>query len=241
MSNPIHGAKKREWWNETWNPITGCSRVSAGCEHCYAHRIYERFPDVIHGHEWLMGGNAPSPFSKLLFHEDRLRNPMMWKKPRRIFVGSMTDFLHEDVDRGWLEEIWHIMGSRCPQHQFYLLSKRPENAPEKMAGLPSLPNVHIGVTVESQEYAERIDYLFDIPGGDFVSVEPMLGPVRIFNMFNIRQVICGAETGPGARTMNFEWARALKKQCALMGIPFWQKSAGRGVDVPADLDVMELP
>lgn len=253
MNNPIQCAKKREWWNETWNPITGCTRVSAGCEHCYAHGMYDRFPDVIHGHEWFMStfqengelkqepDDGPIPFSKLVFHEDRLLNPTTWKKPRRVFVGSMTDFLHKDVDRGWLEDIWHIMGSHCPQHQFYLLTKRPENAPKKMAGLHELPNVHIGVTVESWNYERRVHYLHTIPGGDFVSVEPMLSIVVIPVISDVKWLICGAETGPGARPMNLEWARALKQQCADAGVPFWMKSPGRGVDVPADLDVMELP
>lgn len=238
MNNPISGAKKRQWWNETWNPITGCTRVSAGCEHCYAHGMYERFPEVIHGRNEMRHG--PIQFSNLVFHADRQLTPIMLAHSRRVFVGSMTDFLHEQVEPEWLARIWDTMRA-CQRHQYYLLTKRPQNASKKMAGLPALPNVHIGVTVEAQEYVRRIDDLLRIPGGDFVSVEPMLGPVVIPDFAAVKWVICGAETGPKARPMNLEWARALKRQCADAGVPFWHKSAGRGVDVPADLDVMELP
>jgi protein gp37 len=180
-NNPL-GRTDNAWWDRSWNPITGCTRTSPGCLNCYAHRTYERFPDVIHG---LGIGTSdcefdrePIPFSTLVFHPDRVNWPHRWQKPKRVFVCSMSDFLHEQVEPEWLEQIWNVMAS-CQQHTFYFVTKRPENAPEKMAGLPTLPNVHIGVTVESYEYEHRIDLLGKIPGGDFVSIEPMLGPVDI--------------------------------------------------------------
>jgi len=242
-SNPL-GRKDNAWWDVTWNPITGCTRVSPGCQHCYAHNQYDRFPVVIHG----LGvgtydcpyDREPIPFSALVFHADRLSLPLHWKKPRRVFVCSMSDFLHEQVRPEWLAQMWTVF-STCQQHSFYLLTKRPENAPAKMAGLPTLPNVHIGVTVESYEYERRIDLLGDIPGGSFVSVEPMLSAViRVMPPY-VTWVICGAETGPSARPIDLDMAYRLRRQCADAGIPFWFKSAGRGVTIPEDLDVMEVP
>jgi protein gp37 len=229
---------KIEWTDETWNPITGCTPISEGCQNCYAKRMANRL-------KGRYGYSKDDPF-KVTYHPGRLAQPLKWKKPRKIFVCSMGDIFHPDVKREWAEEVWNIM-ARCPQHTFIILTKRPENAP--MADNWWFPNIWLGVTAENQKRANvRIPILLRIPAAVlFVSVEPMLSEIYLTDIpiinsdvtMNVLKrasvfsphidwVICGAETGPGARYMDPAWARALHYQCRFDDVPFFFKKASAG-------------
>lgn len=229
-----------EWCDATWNPITGCSPCSPGCEHCYAKRMAERFPQT---HGYAVGGDcdelAPVPFERVLFHPDRLDQPSRWRKPRRIFVCSMGDLFHPHVSNGWRAVVFGEMQD-ADQHTFMVLTKRPE-AMEYWAKnwWPSIePNVWLGVTVCNQAEADaKIPALLRTPAERrFVSIEPMLGPVSLgvpiegpgtltaLDLLDL--VIVGGETGPGARPMRHEWACDVLDQCDAAGVSFFYKGAG---------------
>jgi len=249
-------AKTRiEWAEVVWNPVSGCTPISEGCQNCYAKRMANRL-------RGRCGYPADEPF-KVTLHEDRLGEPLRWKKPRRVFVCSMGDLFHESVPESWILAVYTAM-EKCPQHTFLLLTKRIHIAAEvlnKFTGRSwPLPNVWLGVTAENQQRAdERIPILLQIPAAvRFVSIEPMLGPVNLnFIGFDgvrpisafgrcsyhthlykteclcnsprsvgIDWVICGGETGPGARPMHPEWVRSLRDQCQAAGISFFLKSWG---------------
>ncbi len=261
---------KIEWAEETWNPVTGCTPVSAGCENCYARRMATRL-------RGRCGYPADEPF-KVTLHEDRLGEPLRWKQPRKVFVCSMSDLFHPDVPDEFIARIWWVMGqcagyldpSRYRGHTFIILTKRPERMQKWLNGWNDretrrqwiesfgevydwmsgpkywpdvLPNVWLGVTAENQQRAdERIPILLKIPAAvRFVSVEPMLGPValdavcaatdgymqKIKTLLDgIDWVICGGESGPGARPMHPDWARSLRDQCQAAGVPFFFKQWG---------------
>jgi len=230
---------KIEWCDEVWNPVTGCTPISEGCQHCYAKRMARR----LHGRCGYP--DFPKEFS-VTFHQDRLDLPMKWKKPRRIFIDSMGDFFHDGVDTHWIDDVLEVIGA-CPQHYFMILTKRSENIERKLyevteahgcrelGGGDYLPNLWLGVTVENREYEKRVSDLLAIPAAvRFVSVEPMLGPVDLtYAAFNgadslsaiagVDWVIAGPETGPGARPCNPEWIEDLGRQCKSAWVPFFDK------------------
>lgn len=238
-----------EWTDATWNPITGCTPVSEGCEHCYAKRMANRF-------KGRFGYPDDDPF-RVTFHEDRLYEPMSWKKPRRVFVCSMGDLFHEDVQLDWIEQIFERM-REYDLHEYMLLTKRPSRVLEYWKWRKEIwlgghmtsrwpNNVWLGVTAENQRTAdERIPILLQTPAAvRFVSVEPMLGPVAIQTYLpatlprldraisgtrgaDLDWVICGGESGPGARPMHPNWARSLRDQCATARVPFFFKQWGGG-------------
>lgn len=234
---------KIEWCQESWNPVTGCSPVSEGCQNCYARRMAQRL-------KGRYGYPADDPF-RVTFHPDRLDQPLKWKKPRLIFVCSMGDLFHSKVKSQWLAHIWSTI-HRCPQHFFLLLTKRPERMVNWINTISwydteTAKNVGLGVTAENQKRAdERIPILLQIPAAvRFVSLEPMLGPVdlkpyffdwnaglHIKKMDSLIWVICGGETGPGARAMHPDWPRLIRNQCQKARVPFFFKSWGR--HVPAE-------
>ena len=245
-------ATKIEWATESWNPITGCTPVSEGCEHCYARRMAKRL-------RGRCGYPVEEPF-RVTFHPDKLDQPMKWKKPRMIFVCSMGDLFHEDVKNGWLADIFDTMAdARCEHHTFLILTKRPERwhdfmyfVEEFWAGDTAFNtnmsildrpgnNIWLGVSAENQKHSdERIPVLLQIPAERrFVSIEPMLGPVDLahwlfepkWNDFsdlkkNIDWVIVGGESGPGARPMHPDWPRSIRDQCQAAGVPFFFKQWG---------------
>jgi protein gp37 len=219
---------KIEWTESTWNPITGCSKISEGCEHCYAERIVKRFPHIY-----------PNGF-KPTFHEKRLSDPLKWKKPRRIFVCSMGDLFHEDVPIEWVYRVFNVM-KWCPQHTFLLLTKRPARAkamletlthfyyPEERDPITAyFPHVWLGVTIETSKHSHRAITLLNTHiAHRFVSLEPLLGPMNIESFIWYRSwVIVGGETGPGAREMKPEWVRDIRDTCADFGVPFFFKKWG---------------
>ena len=231
---------------ETWNPITGCSPVSAGCENCYAERISKRFG-------W--------PWGSPVFHPERLDQPSRRKKPRAIFVCSMGDLFHEEVYLTWLDFISDVMREN-PRHLFLVLTKRPARMQEMMKRIWTrdehtyfnwpLPNLWLGVTAENQKTAdERIPILLEIPAAKrFVSVEPMLEAIDLSGHGSVHcpdaiglvdWIICGGESGPKARPMKWEWAANLLGQCEEAAVPFFMKQMSGRKPIPADLDVKEFP
>ena len=230
-------ATKIEWATHTWNPVTGCTKISAGCKNCYAERIARRF--------------YSEPFDVVKLHPDRLEEPEHWKKPRRVFVCSMSDLFHKDVPDEFIEKVFMVMELKARQHTFMILTKRPVRMKEFMDGHHECVQSHIwlGVTAENQELAnERIPILLQAPAVNrFVSVEPMLeridlvetGALSIYvsggGVGNIPLsrgienngldwVICGGESGSGARPHPpYIDIRYLKDQCQSSGIPFFLK------------------
>lgn len=227
---------KIEWCDETWNPITGCTPISEGCKNCYAERMTKRLAGRF-------GYPRIDPFSPAMWHEDQLNKPLKWKKPRKVFVCSMGDIFHDDVYLWQIDAILEVI-SACPQHTFLLLTKRPENIDRKiyttnpiepcreLGGGDYLPNVWIGVTVENQKQADirtpellKSEFARLCPVR-FVSVEPMLGSVQFAIADGLDWVICGGETGPGARLMRNEWVLYLLNQCKTSDVPFFFKQWG---------------
>lgn len=237
---------KIEWTDETWNPITGCTPISTGCAHCFAKRMSRRLAGR-HGYP-----EAPHHFD-VTFHPDRLEQPLHWKKPRKIFVCSMSDLFHPLVKLEWQLAVLDII-KRCPQHTFQILTKRPIQTAMlyECTGWEPPGNVWLGVTAENQKQADkRIPILLRIPAAKrFVSIEPCLGPIDIerftvcpfCNMPDawhssqleckcghlLDWVIVGAETGPGKRTMDLDWARSIRDQCQVAGAAYFFKKDSDG-------------
>lgn len=218
------GSTKIEWCEKSWNPITGCSPVSEGCRNCYARRMAYRL-------KGRYGYPKDDPF-RVTFHVDRLEEPLHWWKPSRIFVCSMGDLFHKDVDSKWLKDIFSIIRV-CSHHIFLILTKRPQNINKKYFeyfGLKLYSHVWLGVSVENQKTAdERIPILLQIPAAKrFVSCEPLLSEIDLGKLSdpNISWCIVGGETGPKAKPMNPDWVRSLRDQCQSAGVPFFFKKWG---------------
>jgi protein gp37 len=206
-----------EWTEATWNPVTGCTQVSPGCAHCYAKTFAERFQGVP-GHPYEMG-------FELTLRPDRLRQPLEWKRPRLIFVNSMSDLFHEDVPEEYVRQIFDVMAD-AHWHTFQVLTKRAERLEELADRLPWPSNVWMGVSVENQRWTARIDHLRRVPAAvRFLSCEPLLGPLDL-DLEGIDWVIVGGESGHGARPMQLEWARAIRQRCESAGVPFFFKQWG---------------
>lgn len=206
-----------EWTEATWNPVTGCTEVSPGCAHCYAKTFAERFRGVP-GHPYEMGFD-------LTLRPDRLALPLTWKRPRMIFVNSMSDLFHEEVPTSYVEQVFAAMAA-AHWHTFQVLTKRSERLVELAESLPWPSNVWMGVSVENQRWTTRVDDLRRIPAAvKFLSCEPLLGPLEL-DLADIDWVIAGGESGPGARPMRPEWARSLRDQCTAADVPFFFKQWG---------------
>jgi len=215
---------KIEWTDATWNPVTGCSKVSAGCANCYAERFAERFRGV-KGHPFEQGFD-------LKLWPQRLDWPLNWKEPRRVFVNSMSDLFHEEVPDEYIARVFDVM-ERADRHVFQVLTKRSERMRKwveqyckhkTIAG-----HIWMGVTVERQDYYGRIENLLKVPAKvRFLSLEPLLGPIQLkaHEMRFLQWVIVGGESGPGARQMQKDWAVALRDQCERYKIPFFFKQWG---------------
>ncbi len=207
-----------EWTDATWNPVTGCSKVSAGCKFCYAERLALRLQAM--GQARYAGG-----FSVTL-QDDLLDLPRRWRSPRLVFVNSMSDLFHENVPLRFIERIFETM-SECPQHLFQILTKRSRKLREAAAALPWPGNVWMGVSVEDSRVLSRIDDLVAVPAAvRFLSCEPLIGPLDALPLDGIDWVIVGGESGPGARPMRREWALSVLRQCRSRGVPFFFKQWG---------------
>ena len=207
-----------EWTQATWNPVTGCDKVSPGCAHCYAETFANRFKGVP-GHPYEQG-------FELTLRPERLELPLTWRKPRMIFVNSMSDLFHEDIPDEYVGQVFETM-RRADWHTFQVLTKRPERALKLAEDLTWPANVWMGVSVENRRFLHRLDTLRDIPAAiRFASCEPLLGPLDGINLTDIDWVIAGGESGPRARRMKPEWACALRDACQTVGVPFFFKQWG---------------
>jgi protein gp37 len=207
-----------EWTEATWNPVTGCTKISQGCKHCYAERLAKRLKAM--GVERYRNGFA------ITLHEDLLDLPLRWKRPRVVFVNSMSDLLHEDIPLPFIQAVFRTM-ERCPQHTFQVLTKRNERLREDAPRLPWPPNVWMGVSVESAAVVSRVGDLQQVPAAvRFLSVEPLIGPIESLPLDGIHWVIVGGESGPGARTMDPAWVDSIHAQCQAARVPFFFKQWG---------------
>jgi protein gp37 len=227
-----------EWTDATWNPVTGCTKVSPGCKHCYAERLAERLQ--------AMGNPRYRDGFKLTLHPDQLTLPLRWRDPRRIFVNSMSDLFHEDVPEEFIRRAFEIM-AQADWHIFQVLTKRSRRLAELAPCLPWPSNVWQGVSVENARYTTRVADLVRVPAAvRFLSVEPLLGPIPDLPLKGIAWVIVGGESGPGHRPIRPEWVRAIRDQCADARVAFFfkqwggrtPKSGGRTLD---DREWSEMP
>ncbi len=219
-----------EWTDATWNPVTGCTKVSPGCKHCYAETFAERWRGIP-GHHYEQG------FDLRLWPE-RLQLPYTWKRPRKIFVNSMSDLFHEGVPLEFIQEVFKTMVN-AHWHQYQVLTKRSERLAVLADELGWTENIWAGVSVENAEALYRVGHLRQVPSDvRFLSLEPLLGPLDDLDLMGISWVICGGESGPGARPMDGNWVRDIRDQCVDEGIPFFfkqwggvkKKAAGRELD-----------
>jgi protein gp37 len=219
-----------EWTDASWNPVTGCTQVSPGCDHCYALTFAERFRGVV-GHPYEQG------FDLRLWPE-RLTLPLRWRRPRRIFVNSMSDLFHKDVPTDYIQKVFETM-RKADWHGFQVLTKRPGRLRRIAGGLPWPTNVWMGVSIESREFAWRADYLREVPAAvRFISAEPLLGSLEYVDLQDIDWVISGGESGAGHRPIDEAWVRELRDRCRAHGIAFfhkqwggrWPKQGGRELD-----------
>ncbi len=206
-----------EWTDATWNPVTGCDQISPGCAHCYAKRFAERFKGTP-GHPFEAG------FAVTL-RAERLQQPFSWKRPRRIFVNSMSDLFHPTIPSTYIREVFRVM-EEAYWHTFQILTKRSDRLLEEASSLPWPGNVWMGVSVENNRWRTRVDDLRRIPAEvKFLSCEPLLGPLQL-NLAQIDWVVVGGESGTKARPMRAEWARSVRDQCLSAGVPFFFKQWG---------------
>jgi protein gp37 len=223
-----------EWTDSTWNPVTGCTQVSAGCDHCYALSLahkrlrdtYLKQPPVRNSSE-----DAANPFAVRLW-PDRVSEPLRWRTPRRVFVNSMSDLFHADIPEAFVRELFKVM-LQADHHCFQILTKRPARAArffnrnaELFAGRRMPAHIWLGTSIESQAVAYRAEQLRLVPARvRFLSCEPLLGPLSL-NLRSIRWVIVGGESGRGYRPLCLDWVRAIRDQCLERGVAFFFKQVG---------------
>jgi len=207
-----------EWTDATWNPVTGCSKVSPGCKHCYAERLAKRLK--------AMGqANYRNGFD-LTLQPQMLELPFKWKSPRRIFVNSMSDLFHEAVPTEYIKQVFEVMG-RAHWHQYQVLSKRSKRILQLNKELNWAPQIWMGVSVENEKHTYRIGDLRKTGAQvKFLSLEPLLGPLGKLDLSEIDWAIVGGESGPGARPIDPEWVTEIRDQCLDVGVPFFFKQWG---------------
>ena len=207
-----------EWTEATWNPVTGCDKVSPGCKHCYAERLAGRLR--------AMGQFNYRNGFELTLQEHMLEIPLRWRKPRTIFVNSMSDLFHKRVPTSYIKRVFDVMSS-AHWHQFQVLTKRSERLLKVSPKLSWAENIWMGVSVENQDYDFRIDDLRDTGAHvKFLSLEPLLGPLPALDLAGIDWVIVGGESGPGAREIKRKWVVDIRKQCNRAKVPFFFKQWG---------------
>lgn len=237
-----------EWTDKVWNPTTGCDRVSAGCDHCYALTLAKRLKAMGSPKYQNDGGPRSGPGFAPTMHYQSLDEPLKWRKPRKVFVNSMSDLFHEDISDEFIADVWHVM-AKTPQHTYQILTKRHgrmRSWSRKWHSHPEwstpLPNVWLGVSVEDQKTANlRIPALINTPAAvRFLSCEPLLGPINLYphmpmedyreprdtEEWAIHWVIAGGESGPDARPVDPEWIRSLRDQCNDVQVAFLFKQWG---------------
>ena len=221
-------SSKIEWTESTWNPVRGCTRVSEGCRFCYAERIAARFSGKGMAYEGLAKNTKAGPrwTQEVQIVRELLNEPLKWKKPRRIFVNSMSDLFHEKIELSYIQEVFAVM-EKADRHQFQVLTKRAERLLELNSKLPWPPNVWMGVSVEDERVIDRIDALRQTDAHiKFLSLEPLLGALPNLELDGIDWVIVGGESGPGAREMKKKWVIDIREQCADANVAFFFKQWG---------------
>ena len=209
---------KIEWTQCTWNPVTGCTKISPGCLNCYAERMARRLQ--------AMGQPNYRNGFRVTLHPHMLEMPLLWRQPRTIFVNSMSDLFHQDVPLEYIRQVFDVM-RRTPHHRFQYDNKLTARLAELASELPWPENIWMGVTVESNDYAFRIDHLRQTDAAiRFISFEPLLGPIRECNLREIDWVIVGGESGPGARPMDRDWVVDIRDRCVAANVPFFFKQWG---------------
>ena len=207
-----------EWTEATWNPVTGCDKVSPGCAHCYAETFAERWR-----------GLADHPYEQgfdLRIWPGRLEQPLRWKRPRMVFVNSMSDLFHEDIPEEYVRQVFDVMG-RAQQHTFQVLTKRHERLVDLAPSLPWHPNVWMGVTIENRRFVKRASYLREVPAAvRFISAEPLLGPLEGLDLAGIDWLIAGGESGHKHRRCDPNWVRELRDHCESAEVAFFFKQWG---------------
>jgi protein gp37 len=207
-----------EWTEATWNPVTGCTKVSAGCKNCYAERLARRLQ--------LMGNRRYQNGFRLTLHDDVIGLPKSWSAGRMIFVNSMSDLFHKDVSLQFIQRVFATM-RECSQHTFQILTKRSERLRKLAPQIDWPPNVWIGVSVENSAVLPRVDDLRVVPAAvRFLSCEPLIGSLAGIDLRNIHWVIVGGESGFGARPMKIEWVREIFRECRKQKVPFFFKQWG---------------
>jgi protein gp37 len=207
-----------EWTEATWNPVTGCDKVSPGCAHCYAETFAERWRGVP-GHHYEQGFD-------LRFWPERIEQPLKWRRPRRIFVNSMSDLFHERIPDDFIAEVFDTM-RLADWHVFQILTKREDRLVELAPDLPWPPNVWMGVTIENRRFIHRADSLRQVPAAvRFISAEPLLGPLEGLDLSDIDWLIAGGESGPRHRRMDLDWVRDLRSRCHDADVAFFFKQVG---------------
>lgn len=221
-------ATKIEWTDVVWNPMTGCTKISAGCDHCYAHTVAQRRTRDVYLRQLPVkdtAANREDPFAPR-FWEKRLALPKSWREPKRVFVNSMSDVFHAHFSLAQIQQVFAVM-AECPQHQFQLLTKRPERAARLAAKLTWTSNIWMGTSIENMAVAARADALREVPAAvRFISAEPLLGPLDALDLTGIHWVIGGGESGAGFRPVDPAWARGLRDNCTDHEIAFFWKQWG---------------
>ena len=222
MFRPMASDTSIEWTDATWNPVTGCTKISASCDNCYAERFSERFRGTI-GHPFESGFD-------LTLRPERLQHPLQWKKPRMIFVNSMSDLFHKEIPVRFIDRVFDTMEA-ATWHTFQVLTKRSslmrDFLRDRYAGGRGPFHIWCGVSVEDGTKLSRVQHLRDAPAGiRFLSVEPLIGRIGKLNLSGIDWVIVGGESGPRARPMNADWAREVRDQCEDAGVAFFFKQWG---------------
>ena len=216
-----------EWTDATWNPVTGCDKVSKGCDNCYAMALSARWK-LAGSPKYQKDGQPPTsgPGFGVTEHPHTLDIPTKWRRPRRVFVASMGDLFHKEVSLEFIEQVFEVMAA-TPRHQYQILTKRSRRVAALRDKLDWPPNVWMGVSIEDSRYLHRADHLRIVPAAVlFLSLEPLLGPLLHLNLRGIGWVIVGGESGINAREIRPEWVRSIRDQCDQAGVPFFFKQWG---------------
>jgi protein gp37 len=210
---------KIEWTEDTWNPTTGCTKISDGCKHCYAKRMTKRL-QAMGVDKYMLG------FNKIVTHLDTLKTPYSWKKPRMVFVNSMSDLFHKDIPVSFIKDVFSVMND-CSSHTFQVLTKRPERLAEISNQLNWTPNIWMGVTIENNATLNRANYLRITDAKvKFLSIEPLLEKLHNLDLNYIDWVIVGGESGPGARLLKPDWVTSIRDLCESSSTSFFFKQWG---------------
>ena len=209
---------KIEWTETTWNPVTGCTKISYGCKHCYAERMSKRLQ--------AMGMEKYRRGFEVVVHDSVLQAPLKWKKPSLVFVNSMSDLFHKAVPTEFVQSVFGVM-NEASQHTFQVLTKRPGRVKQIDARLNWAPNIWLGTSIESERWQDRLNRLKSTGARTkFLSLEPLLGPLPDLDLTGIDWVIVGGESGPGARPMDARWVREIRDNCVDSEVPFFFKQWG---------------